>query len=192
MSTPSGKRIVYEHRPGDHPLNKTGWGLLGFWVEGSNEYICGSDTGWDSGFSEPTKEWADHIVSCVNATVTKPSDRDRREAAAAIIEWRETRPRDEAAADALLEEIFARALAARSAVPDGHVRLPDGREVKVLGDIILTADGMLPGNNAVLWLKPRGDFPQDGARRRVNSCEHFQLLYSTKEAAESAARGGER
>lgn len=36
-------------------------------------------------------------------------------------------------------------------LPDGHVMLPDGSVVPVVGELVFTRDGYLVGNNARVW-----------------------------------------
>ncbi len=103
---------------------------------------------------------------------------------------------------------LALALDAARAVPEGHVRLPDGREVKVLGTLPMTADGCVATINGTFYTPPEGDldgicsmaawseggspvgkrigFPVTyiGAERTWNSNE----CYSTPEAALAASK----
>lgn len=70
--------------------------------------------------------------------------------------------------------------------PPGHIIDDTGAVRRLLGTLALTADGCVPGVGAELWLLPRGDYPQDPARMRVNNPDHFQRMYSSREAAIAA------
>lgn len=84
----------------------------------------------------------------------------------------------------------------RARPPQGCVRLPDGRDVKVLGTLPLTKDGCVVGNHAELWIwdcepiKLRADnigatdVHGDDAFYEAGEC------YSTRAAAEAARGGG--
>lgn len=147
--------------------------------------------------------------------MSTPSERDRREADSIAIQYfAKFNPMFAKCSDSI-----ARALAARSAVPDGHVRLPDGREVKVLGTLPKLADGTLyggidddyniervwcvrPFDRKVVEMEPQAFWSELGDWRVVsvepidaegNRVTHpLSWCYSTQEAAEAAARGGER
>lgn len=104
--------------------------------------------------------------------------------------------------------------AATSGVKDGHVRLPDGREVKVLGTLPMTVDGAIIGAGAdvrVFWSrddladKEWEGWPVASVGAGHSESNHFiwadlcgngpvatNVLYSTREAAEAAAGEGEK
>ncbi len=65
----------------------------------------------------------------------------------------------------------------------------DGTARTVLGRLPLTADGCIVGDEAELWLPPRGDDPNP--RRRGNGCAHFGRMYSTQAAALAARKASD-
>lgn len=87
-------------------------------------------------------------------------------------------------------------------VPDGHVRLPSGEDVKVLGTLPMTADGCVVGNKAYLWnVVPGSKGRDDDKPMRVcykqspimdpdEYTDGPMEMYSTRAAAESARAGG--
>lgn len=159
--------------------------------------------------SDPRCSCRREKLAALKATATEPSDRDRRDAEALFNEWY----KNEGATDTKLIRSIARALAAARAVPDGHVRLSDGREPKVLGALPMTADGCVFTEWSEVWhpeyplpspVKVHWGMAKLGARfyfksnknPMVNEWKDVDpsLCYSTREAAEAAAaaRGGER
>lgn len=96
-----------------------------------------------------------------------------------------------------IEAAITQALAAK--VPDGHIMLPGGRVVKVLGDIDMlpkTDDGAIEFPGAEAWhLFNNGQIVQGDRYGRVMhpTCGefggHHHPRFSTREAAEAAAEG---
>lgn len=58
--------------------------------------------------------------------------------------------------------LLINAIAAALTVPEGHVRLPSGEDVKVLGELVMTIDGCVVGKNAKAW--EDADADKDGGR----------------------------
>lgn len=104
-------------------------------------------------------------------------------------------------------------LTRRCEVPAGHVKLDDGRVVKVLGELPITADGCLAEYGRVYWcwchvpiftgLPTPSSWRIDVVEKTLESCdpdEDYEGSYtkypascfSTREAAERAATGNEQ
>ena len=93
---------------------------------------------------------------------------------------------------------FTRAIAAaiqaerdRLNPPADHVRLPDGRDVKVLGTLPMTADGYVVGADATIyWSNGAGFIHEMCVDDRLNVTNGMLAIagdcYSTRAAAESA------
>lgn len=80
--------------------------------------------------------------------------------------------------------------------PDGCVRLPDGRDAKVLGTLPITADGCVIGDDCKVFYD--GGTVCAELFRSANPGEsdwrpfHPHKAYSTREAAEAARKDGTR
>ena len=82
------------------------------------------------------------------------------------------------------------ALLSAHRVPEGCVRLPDGREVKVLGELPMTADGcVIAHNNIPVWHIDKTGQAMCLSYRHINEALAW---YSTRAAAEAARREGEQ
>ncbi len=86
-------------------------------------------------------------------------------------------------------------LTRRMTPPDGHVRLPDGRDAKVLGTLARTADNFIACQDSVVWHPIYGAcYPvPDGLNVAAkvyggNSLVPVSECYSTREAAESTRK----
>lgn len=103
-------------------------------------------------------------------------------------------------------DLIATALLTAHRVPDGCVRMPDGREVKVSGDInsMLTADGVLIVDPSEVWWWDGNTLVHGAAGMDHAICFHdphdpsiefipncgISGLFASKETAESARREG--
>lgn len=99
------------------------------------------------------------------------------------------------AVDAICGMLTERDLRIESLEAEGCVRLPDGRDVKVLGELPMTADGCVVGNHATLWAAdPAETFcmrvDNIGCTDVAESDSFWEVgqLYSTREAAEAARK----
>lgn len=105
--------------------------------------------------------------------------------------------RNVAKVEAAMEDAYRTGLTSNAEVrpPPGHVLLPDGRCVRVLGELPMTADGCVIGRNARLWL----DLPDVTAycgevfcdpivwqADGPSACVEPNQCYSTREAALAA------
>lgn len=103
-----------------------------------------------------------------------------------VIHWRETRPRDSAEADAQLCTAIATALRAAATVPPKMVRV-GVEDLKALGDLVTTEDGAVVASafTEVFAIHPKTlkAYPTN-----LYNAGYCRKLYSTREAAESAAR----
>ena len=77
----------------------------------------------------------------------------------------------------------------REQVPPGHVRLPDGRDVPMLGTLVETADHCIVGHEAKAFVIRRRSV--NGHTERfvgsvTNHCEHFARYFASREKALAA------
>lgn len=99
-------------------------------------------------------------------------------------------PRTWVRSDPIVRQLSAE-LTRRMTPPEGHVRLPDGKDVKVLGTLPMTADGVVVGEGASpLWIWTDDDGLQNDGTSRLH-LDHYddypvEYAYSTHEAAEAA------
>lgn len=89
----------------------------------------------------------------------------------------------------LLEEGDNEIASLRSAVPQGHVRTPDGRDVRVLGTLVETADHCIVGHEAKAFVIRRRSV--NGHTERFvgsvsNNCEHFARYFASRSKAIAA------
>lgn len=142
---------------------------------------------------------AGHCIASYNNTLARfwnDPHCDHVAATTKIKEYRDALHKELVAAHQELDAI-ASALAARGRVREGHVRLPDGMEVKVLGTLPMTADVCIVGDGVELHHPDCGpssmptqieayfeEHHMTGEGDVVGGCEPIGILYSTREAAQ--------